>query len=138
MKNLPHKAKIAVMGAGAIGSVIGGMIARKGHKVTLVGRKPHIDKIRRSGLRIGGIWGDYTIHDLNGVTDTPHEFQDVVILTMKSYDTANAAIEALPMVGMDTGVVSIQNGLENIETLVETLGKKKIIGGMAKFGAIST
>ena len=88
MKNLPHKSKIGIMGAGAIGSVIGGMLARQGHKVTLVGRRPHIDEIRKSGLHISGILGNYTIRDLNAVTDPPHEFQDIVILTVKSFDTA--------------------------------------------------
>ena len=52
MKNYNRKSRIGIMGAGAIGSVIGGMLARNGHKVTLVGRKPHIDKIRKSGLHI--------------------------------------------------------------------------------------
>jgi 2-dehydropantoate 2-reductase len=86
------------MGAGAIGSVIGGMLARQGHKVTLVGRKPHINEIRKNGLHISGIWGDYTIDDLNAVTEPPHEFQDIVILTVKSFDTATAAMEAMPLV----------------------------------------
>ena len=58
MKELPRKTKIAVMGAGAIGSVIGGMLARNGNRVALVGRKPHIDEIRKNGLHINGIWGD--------------------------------------------------------------------------------
>ena len=136
MKNLPHKYKIAVMGAGAIGSVIGGNLARQGHKVTLVGRKPHIDEIRTKGLHISGIWGNYTIRDLNAVTEPSHEFQDIVILTVKSFDTASAAKEAMPMVGTETVVVSIQNGLGNIETLTKIFGNEKVIGGMAIFGAI--
>ena len=136
MKNLPHKTKIGIMGAGAIGSVIGGMLARQGHKVTLVGRKPHIDEIRKNGLHISGIWGDYTICDLNAVTTPPYEVQDIVILTVKSFDTATAAKEAMPMVGTNTVVVSIQNGLKNIEMLTEIFGNQNIIGGMAIFGAV--
>lgn len=136
MKDLLRKARIAVMGAGAIGSVIGGMLARNGHRVTLVGRKPHIDAIMKNGLHISGIWGDYMVCDLNAVTEPPHEHQDIVFLTVKSYDTARAAMEAVPMVGQNTVVVSVQNGLGNIETLVGTFGKDKIIGGMAIFGAV--
>lgn len=136
MKNLPRKVKIAIMGAGAIGSVIGGMLGRKGHKVTLIGRKPHIDTIRKNGLHISGIWGDFTVHTLNAVTEPPHEYQDIIFLTVKSFDTVKAAKETMPMVGTNTVVVSIQNGLGNIETLVEIFGKEKIIGGMAIFGAI--
>ncbi len=97
MKNLPRKAKIAIMGAGAIGSVIGGMLARKGQKVTLVGRKLHIDEIRKNGLHISGIWGNYTVHDLNAATEPPHEYQDIVFLTVKSFDTAKAVMEAKPI-----------------------------------------
>jgi 2-dehydropantoate 2-reductase len=136
IKNLHRKASIAIMGAGAIGSVIGGMLARKEHKVTLVGRKPHIDEIRKNGLHISGIWGDYTVRDINAVTEPLHEHQDIIFLTVKSFDTARAATEAAPMVGPSTVVVSVQNGLGNIETLVEIFGKEKIIGGMAIFGAI--
>ncbi len=136
MKNLPRKARIAIMGAGAIGSVIGGMLARRGHKVTLVGRKPHIDEIMKKGLHISGIWGDFTVRELDAVTEPPHKYQDIVFLTVKSFDTARAAIEAMSMVGPSTVVVPVQNGLGNIETLVETFGKEKIIGGMAIFGAV--
>jgi ketopantoate reductase len=69
------------------------------------------------------------------VTNPPHNFQDIVILTVKSFDTSSAAKEAMPMVGKETVVVSIQNGLGNIETLTEIIGNEKIIGGMAIFGA---
>jgi 2-dehydropantoate 2-reductase len=100
MKNLPRKARIAIMGAGAIGAVIGGMLARNGHKVALAGRKPHIDEIIKNGLHISGIWGDFTVRDLDALTESPNENQDIVFLTVKSFDTAMAATEAVPMVGM--------------------------------------
>jgi 2-dehydropantoate 2-reductase len=73
---------------------------------------------------------------LNAVTAPPHDFQDIVILTVKSFDTATAATAAMPMVGTDTVVVPIQNGIGNIETLTSVFGNEKIIGGMAIFGAI--
>lgn len=130
--------KIGIMGAGAIGSVIGGMLARNGHKVTLVGRRPHIEEIRKNGLQISGIWGEHTIRDLNAVTEAPHEYQDIVIITVKSFDTASAARKALPMVGTNSIIVPVQNGLGNIETLTGIFEKEKIIGGMAIFGAILT
>ncbi len=130
------KPAIAIMGAGAIGSVIGGMVARNGHRVTLVGRRAHMDEIARNGLRIGGIWGEHTVHNLNAVTEPPAEHQDIVFLTVKSFDTAKAARVALPMVGTNTVVISVQNGLGNIETLVEIVGREKTVGGMAIFGAV--
>jgi 2-dehydropantoate 2-reductase len=136
MEIFKNQARIAVMGAGAIGSVIGGMLALNGHKVTLIGRQSHMDHIRNHGLHIKGIWGDHLVKKIDTSTSPPQEFQDIVFLTVKSFDTATAAKEALPMVGPDTTVVSIQNGLGNIETLAGIVGKKKAVGAMAIFGAI--
>lgn len=127
--------KIALMGAGAIGSVIGGMLARQGHSVTLVGRQPHMDAIASGGLHISGIFGEYTVHSMRAVTEPPDEPQDIVFLTVKSFDTAEAARAALPMLGNDTFVVSIQNGLGNVEALAGIFGREKVLGGMAIFGA---
>jgi 2-dehydropantoate 2-reductase len=74
------KMSIAIMGAGAIGSVIGGMLARQGHSVTLVGRKSHMDAISQSGLHISGIWGRHTVLNLDAVTSPPHKYMDIVFL----------------------------------------------------------
>jgi 2-dehydropantoate 2-reductase len=130
------KMSIAIMGAGAIGSVIGGMLARQGHRVTLVGRKSNMDAISKSGLHISGIWGEHTVLNLDAVTLPPHKFMDIIFLTVKSFDTATAAMDAMSMVGPDTIVVSMQNGLGNIETLADIAGKYKTVGSMAIFGAI--
>ena len=127
---------IAIMGAGAIGSVIGGMLARQGHRVTLVGRKSHMDAISQSGLHISGIWGKHTVLNLDAVTSPPNKYMDLVFLTVKSFDTATSARDALSMVGPDTMVVSMQNGLGNVETLAGIAGRDRTIGGMAIFGAI--
>jgi len=126
---------IAIMGAGAIGSATGGMLARAGHRVTLVGREPHISEISNNGLHISGIWGDHTVTDLCAVTSPPDEYQDIVFLTVKSYDTDAAARDALPMIGPDTTVVSMQNGIGNVETLAGIVGKARTVGAMAIFGA---
>lgn len=130
------KMSIAIMGAGAIGSVIGGMLARQGHRVTLVGRKSHMDAISKSGLHISGIWGNHAVLNLDAVTSPPHEYMDIVFLTVKSFDTATSARDALSMMGPDTMVVSMQNGLGNVETLAGIAGKDRTIGAMAIFGAI--
>ncbi|HUW66883.1 MAG TPA: 2-dehydropantoate 2-reductase [Candidatus Nanoarchaeia archaeon] len=135
MEMFKNQARIAVMGAGAIGSVIGGMLALHGHRVTLIGRPSHMDHIRNHGLHITGIWGDHLVKEIDTSTSPLQEYQDIVFLTVKSFDTASAAKESLPMVGPDTIVVSMQNGLGNMETLAGIVGKKAI-GAMAIFGAI--
>ncbi|HIE31560.1 MAG TPA: ketopantoate reductase family protein [Methanosarcinales archaeon] len=129
-------ARIAIMGAGAIGSVIGGMLARAGHEVTLVGRNPHIRSISENGLYIAGIWGEHTVTNLNAVTSPPCEDHDIVFLTVKSYDTKTAARAALPMLGQGGVIISMQNGLGNVETLAEIAGRERTVGGMGIFGAV--
>jgi len=128
-------ANIAIMGAGAIGSATGGMLARAGHRVTLIGRAPHISEISNNGLHISGIWGEHTVTDLHAMTSPPDGYQDVVFLTVKSYDTDTALGDALPMIGPDTTVVSMQNGIGNVETLAGVVGEARTVGAMAIFGA---
>ncbi len=127
--------KIAVMGAGALGSVFGGMLAQAGEDVVLIGRKPHMEAVSQRGLRITGIFGEHHVK-VRAVTSPPEEEQDLVILTVKSYDTATATRDALPLVGRETIFIPIQNGLGNIETVVEVIGRERVLGGMAIFGAV--
>jgi 2-dehydropantoate 2-reductase len=94
-----------------------------------------MDHIRKYGLHIKGIWGDHLVKDIDAATSPPQAYQDIIFLTVKSFDTASAAKEALPMVGPDTIVVSMQNGLGNMETLAGIVGKKAV-GAMAIFGVI--
>ena len=63
-KDTQEKGNIIIMGAGAIGSVIGGMLARQGHKVTLIGRQPHMEAVAEHGLHVSGIWGEHTVRGL--------------------------------------------------------------------------
>lgn len=85
---------ILVMGAGAVGSVFGGFLAKAGHQVCLVGRERHMAAIRETGLQIEGIWGEHVVRNLSTSTttgDVPAESFDLVLITTKSYDTEAAA-----------------------------------------------
>ncbi|NOY52611.1 MAG: 2-dehydropantoate 2-reductase [Deltaproteobacteria bacterium] len=127
--------RILVMGAGAIGSVFGGFLARAGHQVTLVGRPPHMKTINKAGLEITGIWGDHTVRNLKALTTFPKENSfDIILLTVKSYQTA-AAMEEIRALAGRTPVLSLQNGLGNIETIAETVGADRTLGGRVIFGA---
>ncbi len=113
---------ILVFGAGGIGSVLGGFLARMGHDVSLVGRDWHLDAVRKQGLVITGIWGDYRIKAFQcyrSVSELPKKDFDLVLLTVKSYDTAKAMDEVLPFLGEKTTLISFQNGLGNIEIILE-------------------
>ncbi|MEK7794322.1 MAG: ketopantoate reductase family protein [Candidatus Hydrogenedentota bacterium] len=127
-----------VMGAGALGSVVGGLMAKAGHAVTLVGRAAHMDAIARGGLRITGIWGQHHVTGIATRTDASGlragEF-DVIIISVKSYDTRAAAETIAPLLDDDTLVLSYQNGLGNAEIVAEYVGWPRTIGARAIYGA---
>ncbi len=138
--------KILVYGAGAIGSVFGGFLAKAGHNVILLGRPQHMEIIKSKGLKIEGIWGDYLIDsNLTCYTNSQVIKQehyatfDLVLLTVKAYDTFSAAADLRNIVGMDTLVLSLQNGIGNTEILAKNIGADQVLAGMIIFGAkIST
>ncbi|MCC6155300.1 MAG: 2-dehydropantoate 2-reductase [Candidatus Hydrogenedentes bacterium] len=130
---------ILIVGAGAIGSVVGGFMAEHGHRVTLVGREDHMREIAERGLRITGIWGKHHISGLrtctsvDGVESGAHE---LILITVKAYDTARAADAILPLVDPDTLVCSYQNGLGNAEAIAERVGWERTIGARAIYGVV--
>lgn len=129
---------ILVMGAGAVGSVTGGLLAQAGHTVTLIGRPGHMRAIRDHGLGIEGIWGDHVVGGLLTATspaDVTRRDFDALLLCTKAYDTAAALREVLPLAGAHTLVVSLQNGLGNVETIASLAGDARTIGGRVIFGS---
>ncbi len=129
--------KYLVLGAGALGSVFGGMLQKNGHDVTFVGRGRHLEKIRNAGLTLTGLWGDQHLDKLEcfeRIEDVTGSF-DVILLCVKSYDTAAVMRQAAHLVGDDTLVVSIQNGLGNWEMIAEVVGWERTVGGRVIFGA---
>ena len=129
---------VLIMGAGSIGSVLGGFLAKSGVPVAFVGHSELMSAVREGGLRVSGIWGKHHIRSIpafDKCEDIPSPKFDVVFLTVKSCDTAKAVQDMLPVVGDNTTVVSLQNGLGNCETVAEVVDAGKIIGGMVIFGA---
>ncbi len=115
--------KILILGAGGVGSVVGGFLARTGHDVSLLGRAWHLDVVRKQGLSITGIWGDYRMKAFDLYLNTDELAKknlsfDLIILTVKSYDTQKAVGELLPLTKENTMLLSLQNGLGNIETIL--------------------
>jgi len=127
---------ILVMGAGAIGSVFGGFLAKAGHTVTLIGRPRHMEAITQDGLRITGIWGDHTVRNLSALTSLPHESDgDLILLTVKSYQTEAAMEEVRRTHPGNAPVLSLQNGLGNVEAVASAVGADRTLGGRVIFGA---
>jgi len=127
--------KIAVVGAGAMGSLFGGLLAASGEEVTLVDVwREHVESINAEGLRIGGHEGSRTIR-VNATTDPSSVGTvDLIILFVKSYDTIKATRDALPMVSEGTVFLSLQNGLGNIEKISEAAGSGRVIPGTTAHG----
>lgn len=134
-----HTMKILIFGAGGIGSVFGAFFARMGHEVSLLGRPWHLDAIRKKGLLITGIWGDYRMKafDLYDHADAIKKRKlplDLIFLTVKSYDTEKAVDELVPLMNDKTTLVSFQNGLGNIETILKKVKPDQYLAGRVIFG----
>ena len=126
--------KILVFGAGAVGSVIGGLVSRMGHDVALLGRASHVDVVEKQGLHITGLWGEYRIrtfdvyHAVSEIPPEKREF-DLILLTVKAFDTEEAAEQLAPLVGPATTVLSFQNGLGNIEAITRRVPPDRFLAG---------
>ncbi|MGH7197128.1 MAG: ketopantoate reductase family protein [Candidatus Omnitrophota bacterium] len=131
--------RILIFGAGGIGSVLGGFLARMGHDVSLLGRAWHLDEIKKRGLTVTGIWGDYRVkafdlyHSAQEILTKNLSF-DLIFLTVKSYDTKQAVAELAPLMKENTTLISFQNGLGNIETILEKIPAENFLPGRAIFG----
>lgn len=129
---------ILIMGAGALGSVVGGFLVKKGHPVTLLGREAHMNAIDREGLWIHGIWGDHHVSSLKTCSSSealPSEFFDLIFITVKSYATEEAVETILPCLHPHGLVCSYQNGLGNLEYIASQAGWERSFGARVIFGA---
>jgi 2-dehydropantoate 2-reductase len=131
---------VLVAGAGALGSVFGGFLARAGIDVTLLGRQPHLDAIAADGLRIEGIWGDHRVRNVHVATSTAELTApfDTILISVKSYDTVEVGTAVAPLLAADGLVISLQNGLGNVEALEQIAGVERVVGARVIFGAIVT
>jgi 2-dehydropantoate 2-reductase len=130
--NSTSKPKIAVVGAGAVGSVVGGLLARVGEDVTLIARKAHVDAINAHGLHVAGALGKFIVTPK--VEEELRFSPDLTILTVKTQDVETVCRQIKPYV---TGapLVSLQNGVRSDDMASEVFGKDSIIAGVVLFNA---
>jgi 2-dehydropantoate 2-reductase len=129
--------KYLVMGAGALGSVFGGLLAERGHDVTFIGADDHLLAMQKQGLIVTGIWGEHRIGPVKayyGTKDLSGAY-DVVLLSVKSYHTAAVITQTLPFIHEKTLIFSIQNGLGNWDAIAQAVGWEKTVGARVIFGA---
>jgi 2-dehydropantoate 2-reductase len=128
--------RIAIMAAGAVGGYFGGRLAEAGHEVGFVARGAHLAALREDGLKITSPVGDLHLKKVTA-TDNPSEIGpvDFVLFAVKLWDTDAAAALTKPLIGPDTAVITLQNGIESIAHLDPVLGSEHVVGGLTYIGA---
>ena len=124
--------RIAVVGAGGVGGYFGAKLARAGESVVMLARGAHLQAIRRDGIRVRSVPDGESVAKVEAVDSFAGQPPvDMALFCVKSFDTRSAAEALRPVVGSSTGVVSLQNGVDNEETLDEVLGPGVALGGAA-------
>jgi 2-dehydropantoate 2-reductase len=122
--------KILIMGTGGVGGYYGGLLARQGNDVTFIARGAHLYAIRHEGLKVKSIHGDFTVSPANATEDaTKAGPVDLIVFSVKTYHTDEAAEAIQPAVGPQTAVLSLQNGIDAAERIGKVVGMEHVLGG---------
>ena len=123
--------RIAIYGAGGVGGYFGARLAEFGQEVHFIARGKHLEAIKKTGLKVSSIAGDIELDSVNA-TDDPATIGpvDYIICTVKHWQLAAAAKAMKPMVGPDTLIIPLQNGVEAIHILSEFYDTEQILGGL--------
>ncbi len=122
--------KIMVMGSGGVGGYYGALLARQGNDVTFIARGTHLEAIRTNGLQVKSIFGDFTIHPAKAaVAPAEAGTVDLILFCTKTYSTDEAARALLPVIGPQTAVLSLQNGVDACERIGNIVGVEHVVGG---------
>jgi 2-dehydropantoate 2-reductase len=127
--------KVVVFGAGAVGSLLGAILSRT-HEVTLIGRAPHVDAIRNHGLQVEGN-ETFRVQPDARTSTAGLGPADLVLLSVKAFDTAAALRELSPLMGPKTILINIQNGLGNWEQARRAYPKNHVLGASVMYGAMT-
>jgi 2-dehydropantoate 2-reductase len=125
------------MAAGAVGGYFGGRMAAAGHDVYFIARGANLAAIKSNGLKIESVHGDVHLPKVN-VTDDPRSVGpvEIVLFAVKLWDTETAAQAARPLVGPNTRVITLQNGIDSVERVAPILGAEQTVGGAAYIATV--
>lgn len=128
--------RIAVVGAGGVGGGYGAALAHAGADVTFIARGAHLAAMKRDGLRVESVRGNTHLRPTQA-TENPAEVGpvDYVLFCVKLWDVESAGAAIKPMVGPDTAVITLQNGVDAHERLVPILGTRAVMPGVANISA---
>jgi 2-dehydropantoate 2-reductase len=125
-----------MMGSGGLGGYIGGRLTHTGQDVTFIARGAQLAALQQQGLTVKSHYGDFTLDPVTA-TDNPAQVGpvDLILFCVKSYSAPGAAEQMRPMVGPQTAIIPVLNGVEHIETLQETVGREHVLGGVCIISA---
>jgi 2-dehydropantoate 2-reductase len=128
--------KIMIMGSGGVGAYYGGLLAKHGNDVTFIARGAHLEALRKNGLQVKSVHGDFSIVPAQA-TDNPAEVGhvDLILFCVKTYSTDEAAQAIQPAVGPQTAVISLQNGVDAAERIGGVVGAEHVLGGVAQLSS---
>lgn len=121
--------RVAVLGAGGIGGYYGALLARSGHDVAFIARGAHLEAMQRRGLTLRTADGESTIPVTASGDAASVGTVDLVLFSVKSYDTETAARALTPLMTRDTTVITFQNGLDNVEAIAAVVGSDAVLTG---------
>ena len=123
--------RIAVVGAGGVGGYFGGRLAQSGEDVVFVARGLHLRTLQTTGLRVDSPAGDFHLQDVSA-TDDPENIGpvDYVLIAVKAWQLEDALRTAAPLIGSDTAIIPLLNGVEAPETISQAFGAEHALGGL--------
>jgi 2-dehydropantoate 2-reductase len=125
--------KIAVIGTGGVGGYFGGRLAMAGHEVTFVARGAHLEAILKNGLNVNSVNGDFKVFPAKATNDiTSIGLVDLVIVATKAWQVKDSAIQIKKIVGPETIVLPLQNGVLASDELKEVLPAHNVISGLCR------
>jgi 2-dehydropantoate 2-reductase len=129
--------RIAVVGAGGVGGYFGGRLAAAGTDVSFIARGAHLDALRTRGLTIHSVKGDLHLPHVNA-TDEPAALGpvDIVFFTVKLYDAEAATGLLPPLIGPETAVIPLQNGVDGVDIVRRRVGREHTAGGTVYVAAV--
>ena len=124
--------RIAIMGSGGVGGYFGAKLQKGGADVNFIARGAHLAAMRENGLTVESAHDPIRLPKVNA-TDDPKEIGpvDIVLFAVKLWDTESAAKSLLPIVGPETGIISLQNGVQKDDVLRQIFGAGAVMGGAA-------
>lgn len=128
--------KIAVMGAGGIGGYVGGRLAESGHEVHFVARGRHLEALQSGGLHIESPHGDVALADISATSDPAAiGIADLILFTVKMADSDAAAEALAPLIGAQTRIVTLQNGIDSKDIIGRHVDRDRVACGIIYLAA---